>query len=461
MRQVLVLMVLFWIFNCFQVSYSQELSAGSSTGINFSDIHKNDIIGKWKFKPGPTQRIFLNYNFNNYLGLQTGLTYSALYYEKVNYSGPYAPYFTVFSSSSIHPWISSNQEMMNFSFLTVPLQVKLLFPSKPRISFSAGIYYSFLLDYSIFMDNPFYYKSVILPQINKSDLGFAFSTGISYPLNDKFATHFDVSYQSGMKKFMYTGYRHGSVDFALGLSYMVFTKDKKINSQSTRNDSTQKKVSLTYFGGVNISWNGCGYFNEKYSVSEGLSTGLLLNLRLSDDYSLQTGLSFERMGYTFRDSSTSFYRYVPEGGILYNVDTRMRIDYILIPVLSNFYLGKSKRAWFNTGPYGGLRLNAFCTGEAIHELHPLGSYQEIKTTIYDDAGQLIKKNDFGWIFGAGYSIPVYNKLLLDISLQYRAGLIDVYNIKGFPEMTQRTIVESFIRNRAVTFRIGVRLPTLN
>jgi len=47
------------IIFCYSVGYSQKITTGIYSGVNFSDIQGQDFGGKWESKPGPVQGIYL------------------------------------------------------------------------------------------------------------------------------------------------------------------------------------------------------------------------------------------------------------------------------------------------------------------------------------------------------------------------------------------------------------------
>lgn len=454
MKKLYALICFFLIISLHSVSYSQKLSAGFVTGINFSDIHGNSYSGKWKYKPGPLQGITLNYNFYKFFSLQTGLNFSTFYYEHKGYSSPQWLYVLPYSWSSsfvLVPDYYSSVEKMDFSFLTVPAQLRIAIPSKPQLSLSAGIFYSFLLDHYL----SHYYNS----EVAKNDFGYLYSAGLSYPLNDDIDISFNVRYMTGRKEFPESGtYRHGSYDFVFGMAYNGFLRNKTGNISGLQRDTINEKIYLVYKGGINVSWNSGGYFSEKYSLNYGPSLGFALNFRLSPKSFFQTGFSFERTGYSLKDSSDSFHRYVVNGEPNYYVDTRVSADYILIPALLNFQPGRSGRFFFNTGPYLAIKLNARCKGEAFSESGNQGSYNLVKRVVYDDLEGIIRDNDIGWLFGGGVTMPFLGKYLFDLGLQYRIGFKDVFDRSYFSEVSQVETGETIIRNGSLSFQISLRVP---
>jgi hypothetical protein len=458
MKNIKTLIILIILTFHFFTGKSQELSTGFFSGLNFSDIHGNDISGYWKFKPGPVTGIFIDYSLNKVLGIQTGLNYSALYYEHKSYFDrniliDYYSLSSYYLPDVITYYPYSYSEMMNFSYLSFPVQLRVSIPSKPQLDLSVGMFYSYLLNYS-----PGYSDQA---GPTKNDFGYLYSAGLSYPLTENFKVALNTRYMTGRKNiFENQNYKNGSIDFSFSIAYNGFLKKRKDIVKRPVPDSTDSKIYITYYGGEGLLWNSAKKYREKDASSFSPSFGFLINFQLASKSSFRTGLSFERTGYSVKDSSNVFYGNAAngaKGANKYFVDTKVAIDYIVIPALLNFSIGKSERFFLNTGPYLGAKLNARCTGVAYQETKSSGEYSLEKITIHDDLDGAIKNCDFGWIFGSEVSVPFSHKFVVDFGLQYKAGLIDVFNKKYFGEAVQP---ENTIRNGVLSFRAGIRIPVL-
>lgn len=454
------------------VSYTQKLSLGFTSGINISDIHilSNNYEGKWKFKPGPSEGIFIDYSISPILGIQTGLNYSTVYYEYDDYNNYYYYPWPIlhYSSSSVSPYYlySNTCWMMDFSYLTVPLQLKITIPSRPQLNLGVGAYYSFLLD------SNYEYDYLLDEESKKNDLGFIYSAGLTYPVSDRFSAIFNVRYLTGRREIdEYEDFWHGFADFTVGLSYDLIPGERPDNNKQEARDSIKNKIYLTYRGGLNLSWNSCNPHRERYSPYAGPSLGFNIGFEMSPGTYFRTGLSFERQGYTFRDSSDYYHRYVIRDDADYYVNTRISTDYLVIPALFEFYTGEYTKFYFNTGPYFGIRLNARCTGTALSEngdYYPSYPYYEEteitteyklkETTVYDDLEAVIQNTDLGWLAGAGLVLPLRENLALDIGLQFRQGFFEVYDTDVIQEELRPGRGEALIRNSSLALHIGLRLP---
>jgi hypothetical protein len=456
MKQFRNLLLICLIININSVSYSQKITTGIYSGVNFSDIHGQDIYGKWSYKPGPVQGISLGYSLNRTLGVQTGISFSTNYYEHKEVSYPRAYYLE--SSSFIAPYYYPENETMDFSFIRIPLLLSVSIPNTLQFNMRAGLFFSFLQDYTL---QNYYYSSLGPEKPDKKDFGYLFSTGISYPFNEYFKATFDIGYLTGRKKFLDNyKYRHGSSEFTLGIAYTGFLKNKNANITSkTKSDSSYKEITVTFRGGMNYSWNKGSNGEDNYYGYTGPALGFSLKVPLGGNTSFQTGLSFERKGYSIKDSSTSFYKYLHDDNQMYYVNTKVQSDYAMIPALLSFQLGESDRVFFNTGPWLGLKLNARSVGTAYIDYHSDASYQLKKTIIYEDLEKAIKDYDLGWIFGFGVSIPVIEEYKVDLTLQYSTGFRDVFDISGTGDIYNQYDKSLSIRNRTISLILGFKIPS--
>jgi Outer membrane protein beta-barrel domain len=451
--------LLFLINHCTLVSYSQKITTGISSGVNFSDIHGQETGGKWKSKPGPVQGFYLGYSFNKSIGIQTGIDFSAIYYEHRSTSYPGKQYPIPLEVDYFGPaFYYSNDDKMDFRFLRVPLLFTVSVPGTMQFNMRAGLFFSFLQDYSL--NTYYYYSSMGLIRPKKKDFGYIFSSGFSYPLNDKFRATLNGAYLTGRKEFLEnSNYRHGSSEFTLGFEYTGFLKNKNtpVTSPNTP-DSSLGKITVRIVAGADLSWNSHTGAGKKYSPAFGPSFGFLIDFPLNKKTSFKTGFSFERKGYSLNDSSSSFFEYLKNPNLIYNVDSRVQIDYAIIPVLLSTRAGKSDRIFLSTGPWLGLKLNARNVGVAYDETRSGSGYTLRETVIYDDLEKLIKNYDLGWIFGFGASLPVVKNYKVDLSVQYSIGFRDVYNNPG-TGTSQSEYPTHSIKNRTISLLLGFMIPS--
>lgn len=454
MKHFNALACIVFLISCNSVVYSQKFTVGINSGINLSDIHGQKPEGKWSFKPGPAEEVFLRYSFTRFLGIQTGIDFSSITYEH-----------TLAIENVIYydelDWIpapsySHSTELMNFSFLRVPLLINLTIPNKLQFDMRAGIYYSFMQDYSLTGNN--YYARPGQDKPKKNDFGYIFSSGISYPLIDNFKATLNVSYVTGRKPFLeHYNYRHGSSEFTLGLAYGFLNRKSERVRSSSGSDSLSNRVTITYKAGVNFAWNSCSRDGKNYSVYPGPALGFSLNIPFKNGTSLQTGFMFDKLGYSLKDSSSLFYCFTRTDKMYY-CDTRVQIDYATIPVLLNIPVGRKDMFFINTGPWFGLRLNARNVGVAYNVAHSSISTTLNKYVVYSDMDKIITDYDYGWIAGCGISLPV-GDYKVELGLQYRLGFLDVFNRSEVYNLINTSDRGAMIHNRALTFLIGIKMPS--
>ena len=449
MKYYKVLTCLFLLVLCNSAGYPQTITTGLYSGVNFSDIHGQDFGGKWKSKPGPVQGFYLGWSLNKSLGIQTGINFSTVYYEHT------LLYYPVEFDIKGPDYYYQGVGKMDFSFIRVPLLFTIHIPSVIQFNMRAGLIFSFLKDHSL--SDVYYYSESGIAK--KTDFGYMFSSGISYPINNKIKATFNVSYLTGRKHLLEnSNLRQGSSEFVLGIDYEFLKKNKKDINPGLAIDSTLKKVTVTYRGGVDISWNGLDSDKSKYSTDAGPSLGFSVNFMMEPGFSFITGVSFERKGYSMKDSSASFFKYLNKGTPMYYVDAKVQMDYAVIPLLMNLSFGKSHIFFFNTGPWLGLKLDARNVGVAYNESRSESYYTVTKTVIYDDLVRYIKSTDIGWIFGTGISVPFLKRYKVDLALRYNTGFNNVFNKTIVAEQQSSSIADHEIRNRTISFLIGITIP---
>jgi hypothetical protein len=97
------------------------------------------------------------------------------------------------------------------------------------------------------------------------------------------------------------------MEYTLGLVYEFNTKKRAEADLKRGNDTSSKKITVTYRGGLNYSWNRNSVSGSTYSTVFGPAVGFSLNLPIGKGYSLISGLSFERKGYSERLELIVFY----------------------------------------------------------------------------------------------------------------------------------------------------------
>jgi opacity protein-like surface antigen len=440
--------------------FSQNLTTSVYSGINFSDIHGQNLGGKWVAKPGASEGLTIGYVFNKSFGIQSGIGFSAVNYEHRPLYGQYPYIYYDLSSSSynsiIAPIYYPASTYMDFTFLKVPLLLTVSVPAAVQFNMRAGIVFSFVQNHS--SNSPAYYSQKP-DDISKKDFGYLFSSGISYPISDKVNAELNFNYLTGRKKFLdYSNNRHGYSEITFGIDYNFLKKNRSERNTRSESDSISGKVTVTYTGGAIYSWNPFNSGTEKYLPLFGHTLGFSVNIPLGRDVFFITGVSFERKGYAMKDSSTSYYRYLDIGNPKSWVDTKIITDYAVIPFLLRLPIGKSPGVFISTGPWLGLKLNARTVGVAISNSRSVASFRTTRTVVYDDIERLINDNEMGWMFGGGVSLPLPRKYVVDISVHLNAGFKELFNNRILYELQPTASDERKIRNRTIALRIGITMP---
>jgi hypothetical protein len=437
LKKIFTLAIICFAFITTENLNSQGLSIGAYSGVNISDIHGNDPNGKWRFMTGPVQGVSADYNLKRWFGLSTAVRYLSLYYEHRNYYSNY--YYPMYGSSSsyLSPsssiWPPPYPVKYDFSMLSIPIQAKLTIPSTPDLFIAAGTYWSFTTNKPENIEG------------GKKDFGYIFNAGISAPLGELFKANISTGYATGRKQFM--SYKHGFYEMSLGITYTGFLND---NHRFRESSDTTGGISIVYFGGVNMAWNRKG----SYAENQGVKAGFMIDIPIGRTVAFRTGLSFEQAGYSLCDSTDHFFAVKSDYKASYHADTKVTIDYLIIPATFKFNIGKETPVHLNFGPYAAFKLNARVTGEAIHIMNYGSTYTRTKVTVFDDITSLFKGSDFGFTVGAGINLPFLGEYRSEAGVSYRAGLKNVFEEQGYNN--QYSGIE--VMNRSLELHFGIIIP---
>jgi len=149
--------------------------------------------------------------------------------------------------------------------------------------------------------------------------------------------------------------------------------------------------------------------------------GLSFEAPLSDNLSLLANLNYERKSFTntiYIENGDPFDPVVGGG----NVDTRLTLQYLTLPVNLKYYIGQSKGFYINGGVYAGYFLGGILKADG--------------NKVDDNSDGLFKKVDFGVNLGIGMRFPIDEKNDLNIELRDNLGLA---NISDGPTVGNGTI----------------------
>ena len=137
--------------------------------------------------------------------------------------------------------------------------------------------------------------------------------------------------------------------------------------------------------------------------------------------------------------------------------TCIDLDYVVIPILLNLSFGTDFSFYLESGPYAGLNLNARSIGTVRSEFRSETSYLSQKIYVFDHIDGYIEDFDWGWITGCGIRFPVYDKYLLDVSISYDLGLMNIYSTPEFINMGNKND-EFSIKNKSFSLKTCIVIP---
>lgn len=131
----------------------------------------------------------------------------------------------------------------------------------------------------------------------------------------------------------------------------------------------------------------------------GLNVGASAEYYFSDDWGLKMKLIYDGKGW-----ADGFI----ESEDIGNVTTNFKLDYITIPLMANWHLGRNRNLYLNFGPYAGLLTSAIDSALGI------------------DVKEAFKSIDFGIAFGIGYKINLSDTTKLFFEWDNQSGLTDIF-----------------------------------
>ena len=183
------------------------------------------------------------------------------------------------------------------------------------------------------------------------------------------------------------------------------------------NISFAQRISIGIKDGINRSDIKFDYkdFNDSYyfradNLKGGRNYGLMLNYQITNFFSIQSELYHSDKGFEFYENS----KMLGDGSIYGNY----KINYITIPLLANFEIGKS----FKFYGYAGLYISLLQSARNQITVTSFGSsYIMQYDHSYDPTSELYK-NESGALVGLGVKIPLCNKVMLFVDTRYETGL---------------------------------------
>ncbi len=455
-------------------AYPQRLTMGILSGTGFSDYHGYTTTGKWESSAGAISGIFIKYAATPVIGFGTELNFSRQSYRyKPYHEYAYYPYdgvqpfyYYYCLSSSYIPYYYTAGGRWDFSFWRIPLYVTLSTPTRLQFSVSAGVYVSFTRDHDFTTKTISYYPdyryNIIAPDISadedppRHDNGLLYAASLSYPVSDEFRIYAMGRYFIGRKDFFNEKGRTGNSELTFGIAYTGLFKSKT-QENATHSDTATSRLRIKPGIGFAMSHFRHSAYPDRYDLRTSMTPALLAEWKLDNFFSLLSGVSFERKGYHMKDSSIYFYRYARAPGRTYQADTRVDLDYAVIPLMLKVKIGAGERIYLLAGTYLGIKLNARVTGNAQYESASTSGYTLSKVTVYDDIEGTINNTDWGWILGAGTELPLNNGKKLEFSLQYAFGKQNILMRNEYSGY-EYDASDDKIRNGSLVFLAGISFP---
>jgi len=155
--------------------------------------------------------------------------------------------------------------------------------------------------------------------------------------------------------------------------------------------------------------------NQEFKAGYVVSASLMH--ALSPRFSLVFGLQYENKGYRFTYNSFNTDS-VPPAPTTYR--QKVRLNYATLSIMPKVLLGRSKNIHVSAGLYYGYLLGwnfsqAYYTDGVLVDMYATRS-----DPYYDN-----KKNDFGSIVSAGYSLKIKDRRSIFVQLRYSRGLVDM------------------------------------
>jgi opacity protein-like surface antigen len=452
-------------------SFAQKLSVGEFTGFNFSNLHGNLTSNKWEAKPGPSAGIFFEYNLTRSFSLQTEIGFLSHYYEmktyqylrpEVYYLDSY--YTSGLSSSAITSPVSVNYNW-DFSFLRFPLMIKYNTPTRLQLGIGGGVYYSLLMNDDLTKEERNATQNDShTPYPPTHDWGYLFSADLSYPVTNQLRLFISGRLSTGKKVFIeeYRG-KNGSNELLFGFKFAPnLSKNLKIKDNSrTDADSSFSRLYIKPGVGATMSWNSAAEQFGNYSANLSTKTGIIIGCHLDKTVSLQSGVQFERKGYSMSDSSIYYHRYA--SNVNYHgdkVDSKVSLDYLTVPVNFKLSFGDPFTFYVDFGAYAGFLVNANLSGTIIRKYSGSSYYRLDKINLNDAVEGYYKSTDFGYLAGLGFQFPFMKNMKFDIGIHYAKGFKNVLKAPEENENNGSKRDLSF-QNSSLSLQFGLQIPIPN
>jgi len=151
-----------------------------------------------------------------------------------------------------------------------------------------------------------------------------------------------------------------------------------------------------------------------YKTSLRWSTGINIEYYLTQNISLKSGISFERIGAKGNIMTTDMY-----GVIIKAEKAESFCDYLIIPILASLTTNSKLKIYFNSGPFIGILINQrFPTFDNINHL----SFSAVEE---------MKGFNIGLSFGLGLNILISQNSTIDLGFRDNYGMYNIQKSENY------------------------------
>ena len=462
----------------------KHFSFGVFSGVNYGHLKGDLQMGKWEKQGGPSTGVYIDYALSRFFSIHTEMLYQRLYYHYKNYNEAHVgrdpgPVLHTMESGlrSVFPYPARSEDSRywNFSFYRIPMQVQFHTPTRLRFSLAGGVvfsfldqygqsgasrsYYPLLSSYAPLVSSSMYYAPYLRQEkddLPQHDWGMMYSAGLSYTVAEHLQLAIAGRFYAGHRVFMDGLEGKAQVPewiFKMGYSGISHPDG---NAGVRENVASVSKLLIKYRAGLLLSNHRGNQFQSSYASQLGPSAGVSFDWQFDPHFSLEAGLSYNRKGYHLKDSSISSFRFLPSrmDHLAVETDTRIDLDYLMIPLMLNLRFGEPLTFYMQGGFYHGFLINARSQGTRLEENTSGDEYRRSKISVCDHMEGYIRGNDWGWIAGAGIRLPLTGSYKLELGLRYDQSLINNYK-----SLSNSSIFgDRAFFNESVKWSVGLQVP---
>jgi len=458
----------FFLFSFLTPALAQNFMFGIENGVNYSNIHQSQGTDQIDGLPGPVNGIFVKFEPLKWMVLQSGINHTTSYFNQKNYyyysdyyMRGYASYTIPDLSSSMFAPPSYNFKNQNFSFLRIPLLLKLKTGGRLSAEFGGGVYYAIVTndefrgkDSEIYTEE---YMNNNFPPLN--DWGSIVAGSLNFQINNHWSVFAAGQVTNAKSYFLKSNMgKIGSSEFTFGVGYSPFGYEYF----TQQIDSVPSKVVLSPHAGVLISMAHTSDNNENYKNKPGFSGGVSVKWMLDYTISFNSGVWFERKGYGLEYDGNHEFIYLPQSENEFRNTTYLssdvNLDYLTFPFLFEFATRGKLRSDFSTGLYFSWLQNAYVQGERISTYQYDSGYSVTKSFFDTDIDKWIKNWDTGFMFGYQLEYSVFKTGSIFLGVNQTIGLVNLFQNLGDIPNPSYSVRNLKMFNRATTIVAGVNIP---